>query len=310
MNPLRVIFYGTSDFAVPALQALAQDMRFRIITVVTQPDRPVGRHATLTPSPIKRAAKEMKMDVRAYESLKQETAYEDLKTIAADVAVVASFGQIIPQRILDLTKYGAVNIHGSLLPRFRGASPIAAAIREGETETGVTIMKMDAKMDHGPILALAKEPIRSDDTSTSLSERLALLGAKTLPDVLDGYVQGRLVPQEQDHAAATVIGLLSREDGNIDWTKRAEEIERLVRAYDPWPGTWASVEGKRLKVLKASVGSSTNLPAGARFEKDGFPYFACGNHTSLRLERVQLEGKPVMDAAAFLRGAQFFQTLQ
>ncbi len=303
-KPIRIIFYGTSSFAVPILRALCDDKRLQIIAVVTQPDRPVGRHAVLTGSPVKQVAQEKNLDVRAYEKVKSLEAFEDLKTIKADVAVVASFGQIIPQRVLDLTPHGAINVHGSILPKYRGASPVAAAIREGEMETGITIMKMDALMDHGPVLAIAKESIGADDTAGSLLERLALLGAKTLPNVLVDYIAGQIVPQEQDHAAATTIGLLDRENGAINWNKPATEIERLVRAYDPWPGTFTMLDGKRLKILKTSIGAPTDLAPGTFFIHDGALEVACGEHTSLRLDRIQPEGKSPMPGPVWINGVR------
>lgn len=288
---IRTIFFGTSSFAVPSLKRLAKDERFQIVAVVTQPDRPVGRHAESKTSPVKKTALALGLNVLQFEKVKGDEAFEILNKIPADVAVVASFGQIIPQRLLDLYPNGMVNVHGSILPKYRGASPIAAAIREGETETGVTIMRMDALLDHGPILAIAKEPIRSDDTSATLHDRLAELGSRVLPDALADFVNGKIKPQEQDHAQATSVKLLSREDGLIDWKKSCAVIERLIRAYDPWPGTYTIVDGKRLKILQAEIG-----------DDNGYPVKKCGDGKTLRLLRVQLEGKPVMDGKDFLRG--------
>ncbi len=304
MHPIRTIFYGTSSFAVPILERLLQDKRFAVVTVVTQPDRPAGRHAELMLSPIKQTALASGLDVKQYESVKSDEAFTDLKAFGADVAVVASFGQIIPERVLQLSPHGAINVHGSILPKYRGASPVAAAIKNGDKETGITIMKMDALMDHGPLLFAAKEQIHADDTTTTLSNRLAILGANTLPNVLADYVAGKITPTKQDHGAASRVSILKREDGTIDWNRSAEEIERMVRAYDPWPGTSTIIDGKRLKILRASVAKAPTKTTleGTRFVHEEKPAIACGEGSALVLERVQPQGKTAMDGAAFLRG--------
>jgi methionyl-tRNA formyltransferase len=301
MNPIRLVFYGTSSFAVPVLKRLASDDRFTITAVVTQPDRPAGRHAEPKASPVKTAAERLNLTVRQFESVKSDEAFASLSERGGDVAVVASFGQIIPQRLIDAYPHGMVNVHGSILPKYRGASPIAATILHGDTETGVTIMKMDAKMDHGPILATATEAIFPDDTAGSLHDRLAELGARILPDVLFDYVNGDIEPREQDHAAATTVKLLSREDGEIDWSKSATDIARMVRAYDPWPGTYTTMNGKRLKILRAQVGAIRDV-SRARIVEEGYPAVVCGDGKALRLLHVQPEGRPAMDGKDFLRG--------
>lgn len=311
MQPIRVIFYGTSSFAVPILKRLLDDKRFAMVAVVTQPDRPAGRHAEPSISPIKQEALAAGLPIKQYEQVKSDAAFADLQTLDAEVAVVASFGQIMPERVLTLTPHGAINVHGSILPKYRGASPIAAAIKNGDTETGITIMKMDALMDHGPLLAIAKEPIRFDDTTTTLSGRLADLGAQTLPDVLASYCAGNITPTKQDHGAASRVPLLKREDGTIDWNRSAEEIERMVRAYDPWPGTSTVVDGKRLKILRASV---TKMPEknsleGTRFIHEGKPAIVCGEGSALVLEQVQPEGKAAMDGASFIRGQRHWESV-
>ncbi len=302
MQPIRVLFYGTSSFAVPILSTLAQDERFALVGVVTQPDRPVGRHAEVQASPIKERALELKLPVLQFETVKSDEAFEALQKVEADVAVVASFGQIIPNRVLTLPAHGMVNVHGSLLPAYRGSSPIAAAIKNGDTETGVTIMQMDDKMDHGPTLAFAKEAILPTDTTSSLEKRLAILGAKTLPDILFQYVNGTIKPTEQDHTKATVVKLLSREDGQIDWTQNADALERQVRAFCPWPGTFTLVDGKRLKIFKTMIGQTFDLASGSQVIDEGLPAIVCGDHRALRLVEVQPEGKNLMDGSAYLAG--------
>jgi methionyl-tRNA formyltransferase len=299
-----VVFYGTSPFAVPSLEALARDGRFEIVCVITQPDRPAGRKGELAKPAIKLAAERLALLVEQPESLKTDESYELLKSIGGELGVVASYGQIIPQPVLDLYSKGMINVHASLLPDYRGASPINASIRDGREETGVTIMVMDAKMDHGPILAAAAEPIREDDTTVTLTPRLADLGANALLSTLPGYQDGSIKPVEQDHENATFVKLLTREDGKLDPTKTAVELERLVRAMDPWPGTYFAYEGKRLKILKAAIGPATVKPPGTLFVEDSEPILACTDGSSLKLLEVQPEGKKPMEGAAFARGVR------
>ncbi len=301
---IPVVFYGTSPFAVPSLEALARDGRFEIVCVITQPDRPAGRKGELTKPAVKIAAEQLGLRVEQPERLKADDAYATLQSVGGECAVVASYGQIIPQRVLDLYSKGMVNVHASLLPEYRGASPINAAIRDGRDETGVTIMLMDAKMDHGPILAMAAEPIREDDTTATLTPRLADLGASLLLAVLPGYLEGSIKPIEQDHDKATFVKLLSREDGKLEPTKPAVELERLVRAMDPWPGTYLEYGGKRLKILKAVLGPMTDRQPGTLYMESAELRLACVGGTSLTLLTVQPEGKPPMEGAAFARGAR------
>jgi methionyl-tRNA formyltransferase len=304
-NMINVIFYGTSDFAVPSLEALAHDGRFSVLGVVTQPDRPVGRHAEIQKTPVKIAAEKLGIPVYQFEQVKSDDAFEKLSTLKADVAVVASFGQIIPQRVLDLYKYGMINVHSSLLPKYRGSSPISAAIANGDQVTGVSIMLLDAKMDHGPVLAMSDMAIEKTDTTATLTPKLADQGAALLISTLPGYIDGSINPVEQDHTQATIVKLLKREDGKLEPSiKSADELERLVRAYEPWPGTFIELNGKRLKVLASQVDGATDEPAGTRFQVDGMPAIACADGTGLILTKVQPEGKPPLEGAAFLRGSR------
>lgn len=220
-----------------------------------------------------------------------------------DVCVVVSYGKIFPQWLLDLPRKGCVNVHGSLLPRWRGPSPIQAAIAAGDEKTGVTIMQLDAEMDHGPLLAVAEERIRPDDTGGSLHDRLAALGGKLLPETIAAYLEGKLTPFEQDHSRATICKLLIRADGKIDWTKNAEKIERLVRAYHPWPGTWTNVNGQSIKILSARVGAvEVTKQPGEWFIRNDATYVACGQGTALEITSVQPEGKKKMTGAEYARG--------
>jgi methionyl-tRNA formyltransferase len=293
----KIIFLGTSEFAVPALRALAADDRFEIVGVVTQPDRPVGRHATLTPPAVKSAAIELGLSpIFQPEKIKEEPFKSEIESLGktCDVFVVIAYGKILPQWFLDLPKHGIVNVHGSVLPRWRGPSPIHAAIAAGDKTSGVTIMKIDAEMDHGPVLATVETPILPTDTTPILHDRLSDLGAKELPDVLAGYLAGTIQPKEQDHSLATTCQILTRENGRLDpTTKTAEELERMVRAYTPWPGTFIEKDGKRIKVIKADL---------ALENEDGTFWITCADGKPLRLTEVQPEGSKPMSGSDFLRG--------
>lgn len=300
---MKTIFFGTSNFAVPILRRLAEDARFEITAVVTQPDKPAGRKGALRKPPVKLEAERLGLPVLQFESVKSDEAFQKLSALRPDIAAVASFGQIIPRRVLDIPKHGCLNVHASLLPAYRGASPIAAAIAAGDSETGISIMLMDELMDHGPILATAVEPIRPNDTTEALEKRLAELGAGMLPDVMAGFAQGSIQPVEQDHAKATKVPLLTREHGRLDWNKTAAELERLVRAYSPWPGTFFELDGKRIKVLEAKAAAGDQGKPGTRIVAEGLPAVVCMEGV-LTLTKLQPEGKPPLEGAAFLRGAR------
>jgi methionyl-tRNA formyltransferase len=313
----RIIFLGTPDFAVPSLRALAADDRFEIAGVVTQPDKPVGRKGTITPPPIKVVAQELGIsDIHQPEKLTDESFKSWIEDIGptCDAFVVVAYGKIFREWFLDLPKQGLINVHASLLPRWRGASPINAAIAAGDKSSGVTIMKISLEMDAGPVLAISDEGIRPNDTAETLHDRLADLGATLLPNTLADYLDGHIEPQPQDDSKATSCKTLTREDGKIDWTKSAEEIERTLRAYTPWPGLWTEVDGKRLKVLSAMVvgkdkfdpsagsGRNSNFEISAKTIVDEYPSVVCGDGTLLKLVRVQPEGKPPMEGKDYLKG--------
>jgi methionyl-tRNA formyltransferase len=239
----------------------------------------------------------------SFEQVKSDEALTSLQAPQADLAVVMSFGQIIPQRILDLFPLGVINVHPSLLPKYRGATPINGAILNGDKETGVCIMKMDALMDHGPVYATERIAIEPTDTTGSLSERAAKIGADLLMRTLhQAFIEKNLLPVEQDHTQVTTVGLLKREHGLLDWTKSAEVIERTIRAYDPWPGTYTLFQGKRLKVLGSRIGPPTSLTPGQTFIEKGSPAITCGNQSSLLLTHLQLEGGKPTDGISFIRG--------
>ncbi len=291
---------GTPQFAVPALIALLK--HHTVVAVVTQPDAPSGRGRAMVEPPVKQLAMASGIPVLQPETLKPPEVVAQLRAYEPDVIVVAAFGQILRRDVLALPPRGCINVHASLLPRWRGASPVSAAIAAGDAETGVTLMQMDPGLDTGPILAQRREPIRADDTAGSLSQRLAQLGADALIDTLPAWLDGRIVPQPQDDAQATECGLLKKEDGRIDWSRRAEEIERHVRAMSPWPVAWTTWQGKLLRVLRASLAhESPGVAPGAVFGDARVLRVQCGSG-ALELVEVQPEGKRPMSGSDFVRG--------
>lgn len=312
-RPIKIVFFGTSDFAVPILERLKNDADFEILEVVTQPDKPVGRKRLLTAPPVKRAAQTFGLAVFQPETVRGEEALAHFAALGADLFVVVAYGKILPRALLELPKHGAVNVHGSILPKYRGAAPVAAAIAAGEKKTGVTVMVMDEKMDEGPILAVSETEIADDDTAGTLTARLAKSGADLLAPTLKLYVAGQAKPVPQDHAAATYTKKLGREDGRIDWTRSAVEIERLIRAMSPWPEAhfyWkrdAASEPIKITVKKAAFlhrdrpCDNVGAPKTACRLNDGRLGVNCGAG-SLELQRLQMEGKAETDGKSFLNG--------
>ena len=300
----RVVFMGTPDFAVPALQALAA--QHHVAAVVTQPDRRGGRgRRQLIPPPVKVAAQEAGLSVIQTNTLRTPEMVQRLADLSPEVIVVAAFGQILRPNVLQIPPHGCLNVHASLLPKYRGASPVAAAILEGEEETGVTIMLMDEGMDTGPILAQRAIPIAPQDTTETLTERLAHLGADLLMETLPRWLQGGITPQPQDEGAARYCRPVDKNDGCIDWSQPAERIARMVRAFDPWPGAYTFCQGRRLKVLGARALPSWSGEArpGQVIELPQGPAVATGQG-ALLLEDVQPAGKRAMTCEAFLCGQQ------
>jgi methionyl-tRNA formyltransferase len=297
----RIVFMGSPDFAVPALDALAA--RYPVVGVVTQPDRPSGRGGILHPPAVKEAALRLGIPVIQPERLRAPEAMAQLQAWAPDLIVVVAFGQILRPAVLDLPTFGCINVHGSLLPRGRGAAPIQAAILAGDAETGITIMKMDAGVDTGPILSQRAIPIAPDDTGGTLFAKMAPLGAELLLETLPRYLAGKIVPQPQPEAGATYAPMLKKEDGLLDFTQPAAALERRVRAMNPWPGTSFDLNGALLKVLRASVSGVKSPEAGRRLTVDGCPAVGTGEGI-LILEEVQPAGKKSMRGKAFLAGAK------
>ncbi len=301
---IRVIFMGTPEFAVPTLEALVDASFTEVVGVVTQPDRPAGRSQRLKASEVKQAALQHSLPLDQPASLHAPETLAQLKAWRPDVIVVAAFGQILPPAVLDLPPCGCVNIHASLLPRWRGAAPTPAAIIAGDEVTGVTIMQMDEGLDTGPILAQREEPIRADDTWETLENRLAEAGAELLIETLPDYVAGRIAPQPQDEKAATFADRVQKSEGEIDWARPAVELARKVRAYTPWPGAYTTLHNKRFKILRATPLPEWRVeapPGEVCALGDGAVAVATGKG-ALRLEEVQLAGKRRMDIETFLCG--------
>lgn len=292
----RIVFMGTPEFAVPTLTALIQ--HHEVVGVVTQPDRPAGRGGELRPPPVKQLA--LKHGIPCVQPAKLREVKDWLKAQDADLFVVAAFGQILPQSVLDMPRHGCLNVHGSLLPRWRGAAPIHAAIRAGDAETGITIMLMDAGLDTGPMLAKASTPIAPDDTSATLHDRMAQLGAALLIETIPGYLNGEITPQPQDDALATYAPQINKDEGRINWRMPAAEIERTIRAFDPWPGTFTHWEGRLLKVHRARVRTGQQ-PIGSAALVDGALCVGTGEEL-LELIELQLEGRKRVPAEDFVRG--------
>lgn len=296
---------GSPDFAVPSLRKLSA--RYGVTGVITQPDRPSGRGRAISRPAVKIAAEELGIPVLQPLKLREPEALEQLRNWAPDLIVVAAFGQILRKEVLEMPAFGCINVHASFLPRWRGAAPIQACLIHGDAETGATIMKMDAGIDTGPILAQKSTLINNDDTAESLSARLSQLGADLLVETLPGYLAGSILPREQDESLATYAPMLKKEDGELDFNRSAADLERKVRAFSPWPGAFTYWHGQLLKIHQAIVVETTESKNEAvpsnRYIVDGLP--AVGTADGLFvLVMVQPAGKKEMHGTAFLAGAR------
>lgn len=309
-SPTRIVFMGTPDFAVPALAALitaGPELHTQVIAAYTQPDRPAGRGKKVAFSPVKTHAAAGGVPVVQPAGLrKQPAAVEELTALAPDLIVVAAYGLILPPSVLAIPRLGCINVHASLLPAYRGASPIAAAILDGLAATGVSIMLMDEGMDTGPVLAQARQPIHADDTTATLSARLAQQGADLLVATLPGWLAGALTPISQADlpGAPSVCRLIRKAQGEIDWRQPAVTLERMTRAYTPWPGAYTSWAGGLLKIWRASVIVGKAEP-GRVVRTNSGPAVGTGAGL-LQLASVQPAGKRAMDAVSFVNGAPDF----
>jgi methionyl-tRNA formyltransferase len=312
MHPtmLRLLFIGTPDFAVPALrglQAAGPAQGWQIVGVLTQPDRPAGRGNKVVASPVKQVALAQGLPVLQPKSLRKEPATVDqIRTLAPDLIIVAAYGLILPKAVLAIPRYGCLNVHASLLPAYRGASPITAALLDGLAESGISIMQMDEGLDTGPVLAQARQPIHPHDTTATLSERLAEQGAQLLIETLPGWVAGTTpaVPQSALPGEVSHCGLVRKEDGLINWQEPAALIERMTRAYTPWPSAYTLWRGAPFKIWQATVGNGDGEP-GQVLETPQGPAVATGAGL-LVLHTVQPAGKRALDVHSFLNGAPDF----
>lgn len=327
MSALKIIFLGTAELACPSLEKLLRNGDFCVLAVVTQPDKPKGRELKLTPSPVKILAQKLRLPVLQPARARDEKFISELRDLKPDLLVVAAYGQILPPAILDLPESGCLNVHASLLPKYRGAAPIQWAIADGETETGVTIMKMDAGLDTGPVVSVRRTPILPADDSQSLHDRLAQLGAKLLIETIPDYVAGKIVPQPQLAEGSSYAAKIKKEDGRIDWNLPAEKIWNRLRAFTPWPGAFTYLPGEtESKLVWATTNPERKLPIGipARaplllkiwraevVEKSGASrvilsadktgiIIGCGQK-SLRILELQREGGQRLTAEQFLLG--------
>lgn len=296
-SPLRVAFMGSPDFAVPTLKALL-DRGHDVVCVYSQPPKPAGRGGKLRKTPVHQAAEAAGIEVRTPISLKTPEALADFQSLNLDAAVVAAYGLILPQSILDVPRFGCLNVHASLLPRWRGAAPIHRAVLAGDAKSGVTIMQMVAALDAGPMLLTEEVTITPRMTSADLHDRLADLGGPALLCALEGVAAGTVTPVAQDETQVTYAAKLSKEEAPLDWAKPAEELDRQIRAFTPWPGATLSVAGEVVKVLDAEPEPGSGQPGEIL---DDHLLVACGNG-ALRLKKLQRPGKKAMAAEDLLRG--------
>lgn len=306
----KIIFIGTPEFGAVILEELAKSI-FKPALVITAPDKPVGRKQILTPSPVKVLAQKQKIPLLQPEKIKSHNSHKAIKAIEPDLIVVAAYGQILPKEILNIPKYGCLNVHPSLLPKYQGPSPIQYAILNGDKKTGVTIILIDEKIDQGPILAQKALIIKKDETIENLHNKLANLGADLLIKTIPRWTRKTIKPKLQDKTKASYTKILKKEDGEINWQKSAEEIERQIRAFNPWPSAYSGlkVEDKELKILKIWKAGVLKQTKAGPFGQPGKVFLASNNKIAIQtgkdyliVEELQPEGKKKMTAEEFLRG--------
>ena len=299
----KVVFMGTPDFAVPALQALLDSAEYDVKLVVSQTDKPQGRHQVMTAPPVKELALQYGAPIYQPKTLKTQEAYDTIAACAPDFIVVSAYGKILPQNILDIPKYGCVNLHGSLLPKYRGAAPIQWSVINGDRTTGVTSMLMDAGLDTGDILFTAETQIGENETAGELFDRLAGLCPALLFKTLKALAAGTVTPVKQDETQATYVTVLSKEQALICWDRPANEIHDLIRGFNPWPVAKSNFQGKGIKIFAGllSEKQSSAVP-GSLFSEYGRLYVVCGGRSVYEICSLQLEGAKRMSAADFLRG--------
>ncbi|HYE22805.1 MAG TPA: methionyl-tRNA formyltransferase [Verrucomicrobiae bacterium] len=301
---MKLILAGTTEFGIPAFEKIVKN--FSVPLVITQPDRPTGRKQILTPSEVKLWAEKKGLPIKQPEKISELQDF--ILDLNPDLMLVAAYGQIIPKNILDIPKFGSINIHGSILPKYRGASPIQAAILNGETETGITLIKMDEKMDHGPILSIKKATIDENETFVELHKRLSHLASENIVDTLTAYLENKLNPEIQDHKRATYTKLLTKEDGRIRWTSPAIKIHQQIRALNPEPGTWSILDDKSVKILRTAINRDNKIELpGKIYRKDNDMLVKCSDF-SLIIKEIQPEGKKPMTGVDFLNGLKNLET--
>jgi methionyl-tRNA formyltransferase len=316
-NKISTIFMGTPDFAVPILESVLKIDYIDLTKIITQPDKKVGRKKILTPPPVKIYSQKMGLEILQPEKIKDKNFIKKLKNLKPDLIIVVAYGQILPNEIIEIPKYGCINVHASLLPKHRGASPIQTAILNGDKETGITIMKIDGGLDSGDIISQEKIEIKKDDTSKTLRDKLSALGAKLLVKTLPDYLTENIKPAPQDDSKATETKILNRKDGEIDFeNKTAGEIERKLRAFTPWPGIYTffngavpqrrggeTATGRKLKILELKIEDKINplIPIGKLYEYKNNLIINCKDG-SLILDTVQLEGKKEISGQEFING--------
>ena len=313
---MKIIYMGTPDFAVGPLEALIAGGH-EVLCVMTQADRPKGRGHKMQPTPVKEAALKAGIPVLQPAKMRDPVLWETLKAYGADLFVVAAYGKILPPEILSIPPRGCVNIHASLLPAYRGAAPIQHAVIDGQKETGITTMLMDEGLDTGDILRRYPVPVADDETGGSLFDKLAALGGEAILDTLRGMEEGSIVPEKQGEMTTPYAAMLTKESGNVDWGKSAEEIERLVRGLDPWPGAYSFLNGKMIRFKKTAIMPENALPeeqdsdGGAADRMPGSVFAGAGGRLYVRtgsgvleIKELQPEGKKAMPADAYLRGAR------
>jgi methionyl-tRNA formyltransferase len=311
MTPLRIVFCGTPEFAVPSLRRLAERPEFSIEAVISQPDRPRGRGGHVTASPVKEAALELGLPVYQPESIKSESSQDFLKRVAPDAVVIIAYGQIIPARLLTIPRLGWLNVHGSLLPKYRGAAPIHWAIANGETVTGLTTMQINAGMDTGPTLLRSEVTIGPDETSPELASGLSAIGADLIAETLLQFDRGEISPIPQEEKDVSYAPILKKEDGRIHWQQPAQQIYNRMRAFAPWPGSYSTFRGQtchlwgRPEVIReAESPAITQKEPGEIIAAGKEIYVACADATFLRLESVQVEGRKKITAREFANGSR------
>ncbi len=305
VSAMRIVFCGTPEFAVPSLRRLAAEPGISVEAVITQPDRPRGRGQQVGSSPVKEAALAASLHVYQPETIKSDSAQEFLKRVAPDAVVIIAYGQIIPARLLTIPRLGWINLHASLLPRYRGAAPIHWAIANGETMTGLTTMQIDAGMDTGPILLQRELEIGPEETSPQLAERMREIGARLIVQSLKRFDHGEISPAPQDPSKASYAPILKKENGRIDWARTAQQIYNRMRGFTPWPGTFTSFRGQTCHLWghpEKTATLETNTTPGEIILSTKEIHVVCGERTFLRLESVQLEGRKRISAQEFANG--------